>query len=92
MATLVVVPPQLRQGVFRGSTVVRRGLLTPNQLRGPAWRRLFHGVYIHVDRPITHATRARAAAALVVPGSVVTGPSAAVLRGVELAGADDDVD
>jgi hypothetical protein len=89
---VAVVPQQLRAGVFRGSTVVAQGLLTPNQLRGPAWRRLFEDVYIHVDRPLSHALRARAAAALVVPGSVVTGRSAAVLWGVELAGAHDDVE
>ena len=39
-----------------------------NRLRGPAWRRLFEDVYIHVDRPVSHALRARAAAAMVVPG------------------------
>jgi hypothetical protein len=87
-----VVPEQLRRGVFRGTTVVGQGLLTRNQLRGPAWRRLFEDVYIHVDRPVTHALRARAAAALVVPGSVVTGRSAAVLWGVGLAEVGDEVE
>jgi hypothetical protein len=87
-----VVPTELRHGVFRGSTVVAAGLLTPNQLRGPAWRRLFQDVYIHVDRPVPHSLRARAAAAMVVPGSVVTGRSAGVLWGVDLAGADDEVE
>jgi hypothetical protein len=86
------VPDQLRRGAFRGSTVVRRGLLTPNQLRGPAWRRLFEDVYMHVDRPVSHALRARAAAAMVVPGAVVSGRSAAVLWGVDLAGHEDDVE
>jgi very-short-patch-repair endonuclease len=86
------VPNELRRGAFRGTTVVRRGLLTANQLRGPAWRRLFEDVYIHVDRPVSHALRARAAAAMVVPGSVVTGRSAAVLWGVDLAGPRDDVE
>jgi hypothetical protein len=86
------VPEHLRRGVFRGSTALAQGLLTPNQLRGPAWRRLFKDVYIHVDRPVSHALRARAVAAMAVPGSVVTGRSAAVLWGVDLAGADDDVE
>jgi very-short-patch-repair endonuclease len=89
---VAAVPEQLRQGVFRGSAVVGRGLLTPNQLRGPAWRRLFEDVYIHVDRPVSHALRARAAASMVVPGSVVTGRSAAVLWGVELASVGDEVE
>lgn len=89
---VALVPQQLRRGVFRGSTVVGQGLLTANQLRGPAWRRLFEDVYVHVDRPVSHSLRARAAAALVVPGAVVTGRSAAVLWGVELAGTDDEVE
>lgn len=92
MPSAPVVPEQLRRGVFRGSTALARGLLTPNQLRGPAWRRLFEDVYIHVDRPVSHALRARAAAAMAVPGSVVTGRSAAVLWGVALVGVDDDVE
>ena len=41
---------------------------------------------------LDHRLRARAAAALLVPGAVVTGRSAATLWGVELAGADDDVE
>lgn len=92
MPSAPVVPEQLRRGVFRGSTALARGLLTPNQLRGPAWRRLFEDVYLHVDRPVSHALRARAAAAMAVPGSVVTGQSAAVLWGVALVGVDDDVE
>lgn len=92
MPPMAAVPEPLRQGVFRGSTVVGQGLLTRNQLRGRTWRRLFEDVYIHGDRPVTHALRARAAAAMVVPGSVVTGPSAAVLWGVQMAGPDDAVE
>ena len=42
--------------------------------------------------PVTHELRALAAARLVVPGSVVTGRSAAGFWGVELAGAADDVE
>jgi hypothetical protein len=86
------VPPPLRRIAFRGSAAVGAGLLTPNQLRGPAWRRLFEDVYVHAGLPVSHALRARAAASLVVPASVVTGRSAAVLWGVELAGPDDDVE
>ena len=86
------VPPPLRTRVFRGSAAVRDGLLTPAQLRSAPWRRLFPGVYVHRDVAVTHALRARAAAALVVPGAVVTGASAAVLWGVPLAGPTDDVE
>jgi hypothetical protein len=86
------VPPQLRGRAFRGSAAVRDGLLTPAQLRSSPWRRLFTGVYVHEDVEVTHAVRARAAARIVVPGAVVTGRSAAVLWGVPLADAQDDVE
>jgi very-short-patch-repair endonuclease len=67
------------------------GLLTTDQLRSSAWRRLFRGVYVHRDVSVTHALRAQAAC-LLLPAAVVTGRSAAVLWGVELAGTDDDVE
>ena len=86
------VPDALRHRFFRGSAAVHRGLLTPNQLRGPAWRRLFPDVYADRLLPVTHSLRARAAATFVVPGAVVTGPSAAVLWGVDLAGPQEDVE
>ena len=92
MPVAAAVPPELRQRVFRGSWAVRHGLLTPDQLRGPTWRALFTDVYVHRDVAGTHALRARAAAEVLLPGSVVTGASAAVLWGVELAGADDPVE
>ena len=83
---------QLRGAVFRGSTVVRQGLLTPDELRGPAWRALFRDVHADASLPLTHELRARAAATVLRPGGVVTGRSAAVLWGVDLAGPDDDVE
>lgn len=86
------VPEALRRRIFRGSAAVRRGLLTPNQLRGPAWRRLFPDVYADRALPVTHSLLARAAATFVVPFSVVSGTSAAVLWGVDLAGPGDDVE
>ena len=86
------MPEQLRGKMFRGTTAVRSGLLTPNQLRGPTWRRLFPDAYVHADVPVTHVLRARAAACLVVPGAVVSGRSAATLWGVDLAGPDEDVE
>jgi very-short-patch-repair endonuclease len=82
----------LRGRVFRGSEAVTKGVLTPNQLRGPAWRPLFRDVYVDASVPVTHRLRAVAAARLLVPGAVVSGLSAAVLWGVELAAADDDVE
>ncbi|WNV75403.1 DUF559 domain-containing protein [Geodermatophilus sp. DSM 44513] len=92
MPAPAAVPEPLRTCAFRGSSAVRAGLLTANQLRGPAWRRLFPDVYVHRGLPVTHVVRASAAAALVVPGAVVTGCSAAALWGVDLAEAVDDVE
>ncbi|MGY1814281.1 endonuclease domain-containing protein [Blastococcus sp. SYSU D00820] len=86
------VPTALRGRAFRGTAAVRDGLLTPNQLRGPAWRRLFRDVYVDAAVPDTHRLRARAAARILLPGSVVGGPSAAVLWGVDLADVRDDVE
>jgi hypothetical protein len=89
---VLAVPPEVRSGPFRGSQAVRDGLLTPRQLRGRSWRRLFPDVYVHVDVDLTHELRARAATRLLYPGAVVTGRSAAVLWGVPLAGPEDDVE
>jgi G:T-mismatch repair DNA endonuclease (very short patch repair protein) len=76
---------------FLGWWAVDEGLLTPDQLRSSAWRRIFRGVYVHRDVPLTHEVRAEAACVL-LPFAVVSGRSAAVLWGVDLAGADDDVE
>ena len=85
------VPAQLTSDVFRGSAVLDAGLLTRRQLRGATWRRLFHDVYVHRDLPVTHELLARGAVAL-LPDAVVTGRSAAVLWGLDLAGPEDDVE
>jgi hypothetical protein len=76
---------------FLGSEVVRAGLLTRRQLDGPAWRRLFRDVYVHVGVEVTHELRA-AAVCLLLPEALVTGRSAAVLWGVPLADPWDDVE
>jgi very-short-patch-repair endonuclease len=70
--------------MFRGSEQVRAGRLTKAQLRSTAWRRLFPDVYACASLPIDHARRTRAAARLALPGAVVSGRSAGVLRGVDL--------
>jgi hypothetical protein len=86
------VPAELRGRLFSGPAAVRAGLLTEDQLRGPAWRRLFRGVYCCAELQVTHAVRARAAALHVVPGAVVSGVSAAALWQIDLAGPEDDVE
>jgi very-short-patch-repair endonuclease len=79
--------------VFRGTTAVARGLLTPDDLRGPNWQRLFPDVHADARLEITHTLRARAAARLLLPHAVVSGLSAAVLWGLDdLAGPADDVE
>jgi very-short-patch-repair endonuclease len=85
------VPDQLRKEVFRGSWAVGAGLLTWRQLEGRTWARLLHDVYVHADVPVTHVLRCEAAC-LLLPEAVVTGVSAAVLWGVDLAGPRDDVE
>jgi len=89
---VLAVPNQLLGMPFRGSDAVACGLLTARQLRGSSWRRLFPDVYVHRGLTVTHALRATAAGALLLPGDVVTGVSAAVLWGVPLAQADDHVE
>lgn len=76
---------------FLGWWAVDEGLLTPDQLRSSAWRKAFRGVYVHRDIALSHEVRAKAACVL-LPFAVVSGRSAAVLWGVDLAGADDDVE
>lgn len=85
-------PASLLSEPFRGSLAVRSGLLTPDQLRSSAWRRLFRDVYVHRRVPVTHELRAVAAASLLFPDAVVSGRSAAVLWGIDLAGVMDEVE
>lgn len=85
--------PALRGLVFRGSTAVRDGLVSANDLRGPAWLRLFPDVYCDAALTVDHGLRVRAAVDLLVPGAVASGASAAVLWGLtDLAGDDDPVE
>ena len=76
---------------FLGWWAVDEGLLTVDQLRSSAWRRVFRGVYVHREVPDSHELRARAACVL-LPRAVVSGRSAAVLWDVDLAGTDDEVE
>ncbi|MET8833746.1 hypothetical protein ABZV78_07505 [Micromonospora sp. NPDC004540] len=85
-------PPELAWQVFRGSDVVRRGLLTRHQLRGASWIRLRQDVYADARLDRDHALACRAALLRLPPGTLLAGPSAAYLHGVEhAAGFRDDV-
>lgn len=78
--------------VFRGSDARRAGLVTKGELRGPKYRRLFQDVYVSADVPVDHALRCRGAALIVPPEAVLTGRSAATVRGVPLAKTNDPVE
>ncbi|MFC4146648.1 hypothetical protein ACFO0M_10310 [Micromonospora mangrovi] len=85
-------PAELAGQVFRGSDVVRRGLLTRHQLRGASWLRLRQDVYADARLDRDHRLACRAALLRLPPGTLIAGPSAAHLHGVEhAAGFDDDV-
>jgi hypothetical protein len=85
MPKVLYRPPQLCGQVFRGSVAIDDGLLTRNQLRTPAWRRLFRDVYADWRLEPTHAVRCHGAMLLAPAEAVISGPSAAVLHGVEYA-------
>jgi hypothetical protein len=71
--------------VFRGSEARKAGLITACELRGPSVRRLFQDVYAPAHVEVTHELGCRGAALLVPEQAVLTGRSAATVRGVELA-------
>ncbi|QWF79635.1 endonuclease domain-containing protein [Amycolatopsis sp. CA-230715] len=83
--------PELPE-VFRGSWARRTGLLTAGELRGPKVRRLFQDAYARADVVVTHELRCRAAALIVPRQAVLTGRSAATVRGVDLAKPYDPVE
>ena len=78
--------------IFRGSDAIRDGRFTPNQLRGPLVTRLFRDVYADAAVQVTHEVRCRAATLILPPDAVVTGRSAATVRGVALSRAADPVE
>ncbi|MGH4021574.1 MAG: endonuclease domain-containing protein [Pseudonocardiaceae bacterium] len=79
-------------GVFRGSEAVAAGAITAAQLRGPGVKRLFYDVYVTAGLPVTHELRCEGAALALPPAAVITGRSAATLRGASLAWPYDPVE
>lgn len=73
---------------FRGSAAVAAGLLTPSQLRGPRFRRLFVGVYVDADVEVNLALRSRGAYLLVEGRGALGGWSAAELLDASCGPAD----
>lgn len=80
---LPVVPPELLGRPFTVADARRAGL-SAEQLRGPAWRRLFRGVYVTATTPLSVQLRARAAALVLPPEAVVCRGSAAWLHGIDI--------
>ena len=72
-------PRDLQGRVFRGSAVVRQGLLTRKQLRSPAWTRLRQDVYADASLPLTHRLLISAVGLVLPTGAGFAWRSAAVL-------------
>lgn len=79
-------------GPFRGSHALSEGWLTSKQLRSSLLKRLYRDVYVPSAMDVTHQMRCRAASLIVPPQAVITGLSAATLRGLDLTAADDPVE
>ncbi len=79
-------------GPFRGSHAVSEGDLTRTQLRSGLYNRLFQDVYAPAGIRQDHELRCKAAALVVPDGAVLTGCSAATVRGFPFALADDPVE
>jgi Protein of unknown function (DUF559) len=80
---------EIGEGPFRGSEAVAAGLLTPNHLRGPRFRRLYPDVYVRSgDREPDLLLRSRAAYRYVEGFGVLGGWSAATLLEAPCAPAD----
>jgi very-short-patch-repair endonuclease len=77
---------------FRGREAVAAGLVTPGQLRGPRFRRLFSGIFIGAQVDVDYATRCRAGALTVRGRGVLGGWSAAELLGASCAPRDAPVE
>jgi hypothetical protein len=84
-------PEALRDRIFRGSHAVRRGLLTPAQLRTSRWKRVYRDVYADAAIPDSHLFRCEAVGLILPPTAVLTGRSAACVRGLPLGELSDPV-
>lgn len=86
-------PSALRHLVFRGADAVRAGLITPDQLRGSAYVRLFRGVYADARLEIDHRLRTDAAGLLLPARAAIAGRSAVAAAGIaDVVGDDEPVE
>ncbi len=93
MPVAPVRPPVLRGRVFRGTWAVAAGVLTKDQLRSSAWRRLRRDVYADAALPVDHRLLARGVGLVMPRSAAFGGLTAAVLWDApELATAEDPVE
>ncbi|SNR87114.1 T/G mismatch-specific endonuclease [Geodermatophilus saharensis] len=86
-------PPVLHGRVFRGTWAVGAGVLTKDELRSTAWRRLRRDVYADATLPVDHLVLARGVALVMPRSAALGGLTAAVLWGAGgLATAEDPVE
>jgi hypothetical protein len=79
--TSPLVPEQLRRGPFRTVEAQAAGL-TRAHLRSTAWRRLYRGIFVHAELPLTLDVRLEALRLAAPTGAVLAGVSAAWVHGV----------
>ncbi|WP_410581563.1 endonuclease domain-containing protein [Amycolatopsis sp. lyj-108] len=79
-------------GPFLGSRAISEGDLTRSQLRSGPYNRLFQNVYVPIRIPQDHVLRCKAAILAAPAGAVLTGCSAATVRGFPFALDSDPVE
>lgn len=87
----VTIPRVNDAGLFTRAQALVAGL-TDKDLRRPEFRQVIHGVHALADVTPSHALKCRAAAMRFDSDAVITGRSAATLRGVPLAQTRDPVE
>jgi Protein of unknown function (DUF559) len=70
VARHALIPPELAVGPFRAADAIASGVLTRNHLRGPAWRRLYQGIYADATLAVDHRLLCQAAGLLRVDAVV----------------------
>ena len=68
--------------MFRGTWAVAAGVLTEDQLRSSAWRRLRRDVYADADVPVDHRLLARGVSLVMPRAAALGGRTAAMLWGL----------
>ncbi|WP_177226951.1 DUF559 domain-containing protein [Saccharopolyspora shandongensis] len=92
MTTLISATTPADCGLMTCAQALSQGI-TERQLRKSGeYRRVIHGVYCSSETEVTHALRCLAAALVLPRQSIITGRSAATLRGVPLARTYDRVE